>query len=216
MTTFEHALVGIDGALALGLHRRYGWQIVALAGAVAVSPDWDVLPIAFSTQMFVDAHRVWGHNFLVTMSVAVLIAIIDYRFDVATRVARLFRRGSESSDENPKLSLAPRQQRTMRGFAVWIAVAVAAAMSHLVADLIVSGTRSLPDWELQLLWPFSKRGWVFPMLRWGDPGVTLLFVAGMFAMLRWPQRTQGLAQLTMLLVIGYILVRGWLRHAGIA
>ena len=30
MTTFEHAMLGINGALAVGLHRRFGWQIVAM------------------------------------------------------------------------------------------------------------------------------------------------------------------------------------------
>ena len=45
MTSYEHAMLGIDGALALGLHRRYGWQIVAAAGCVAVLPDWDGLSI---------------------------------------------------------------------------------------------------------------------------------------------------------------------------
>ena len=32
MTVYEHAMLGIDGALAAGLPRRHGWQIVALAG----------------------------------------------------------------------------------------------------------------------------------------------------------------------------------------
>jgi len=45
MTTYEHAMLGITGALAAGLHRRYGWQIVAMAGVTAVLPDWDGLSL---------------------------------------------------------------------------------------------------------------------------------------------------------------------------
>jgi hypothetical protein len=45
MTTFEHAMLGINGVLASGIHRRFGWQIVALAGIAAVAPDWDGIPM---------------------------------------------------------------------------------------------------------------------------------------------------------------------------
>jgi hypothetical protein len=45
MTFYEHAMIGIDGALAVGLNRCYGWRIVALAGFAAVLPDWDGLTL---------------------------------------------------------------------------------------------------------------------------------------------------------------------------
>jgi hypothetical protein len=35
VTVFEHALLGIDGTLALGLHRRYGWRIAAYSHLAA-------------------------------------------------------------------------------------------------------------------------------------------------------------------------------------
>ena len=38
-------MLGVDGALAVGLHRRYGWQIVAWSGCAAVLPDWDGLTL---------------------------------------------------------------------------------------------------------------------------------------------------------------------------
>ena len=44
MTIYEHAMVGINGALALGLARRHGRQIVAWAGA-ALLPDFGGLTI---------------------------------------------------------------------------------------------------------------------------------------------------------------------------
>ena len=45
MTTLEHAMLGINGVLATGLQRRFGWQLVAMAGGVSVAPDWDGLTI---------------------------------------------------------------------------------------------------------------------------------------------------------------------------
>jgi hypothetical protein len=65
MTVYEHALVGIDGALALGLQRPHGWQIVALAGFATLLPDFDGLTILFGIQCYADGHRLWGHNLLV-------------------------------------------------------------------------------------------------------------------------------------------------------
>ena len=62
MTTFEHALLAINGVLATGLQRRYGWQLAGVAAVAAISPDWDGLTIAFSLAAFAAGHRVWGHN----------------------------------------------------------------------------------------------------------------------------------------------------------
>lgn len=45
MTVYEHAMIGINGALAMGLQRRHGWQIIALAGFAAVLPDLDGLTL---------------------------------------------------------------------------------------------------------------------------------------------------------------------------
>ena len=72
MTIYEHAMVGIDGALALGLQRRHGWQIVALAGVAAVLPDFDGLTILFGIQWYAEGHRLWGHNLLVTGCAALM------------------------------------------------------------------------------------------------------------------------------------------------
>ena len=37
----------------------------------------------------------------------------------------------------------------------------------------------------------------------------MIFVAGMFAMIRWPARTERVARLTLLAEIGYIALRGF-------
>ncbi len=94
---------------------------------------------------------------------------------------------------------------------MWVSVAVLAALSHLAADLVFSGTATLPDWELQPWWPLSRAGYVYPLVAWGDAGPSLIFVAGMFAMWRWPGRRQAISLATLAGVVLYVVVRGaWL------
>jgi hypothetical protein len=57
MTIYEHAMIGINGTLALGLNRRHGWQIVAFAGLAAVLPDLDGLAIVLGPSLYADGHR---------------------------------------------------------------------------------------------------------------------------------------------------------------
>jgi hypothetical protein len=38
------------------------------------------------------------------------------------------------------------------------------------------------DWPLKPLWPFSDREFIYPIARWGDPGITLIFYSGKIAM----------------------------------
>ena len=188
MTTIEHALLAVNGVLAAGCQRRYGWQLAALAAVAAVSPDWDGLTIVVSFTTFAAGHRVWGHNIWACLLTAAVIASLDYRFDLVTRVgswlAKTFR------VPVPGEAFQLRRHFTLATWGMWLAVAALAALSHLLADMLVSGTAELPPWQVHLAWPFSKRGWVFPLVRWGDPGMTLIFVAGMFAMLRWKSRCE--------------------------
>jgi hypothetical protein len=86
---------------------------------------------------------------------------------------------------------------------------VLASLSHLPADLIYGGSPGTPDWPLPLLWPFSPREWGLPLLTWGDLGPTLLFLAEMFALYRWPARAPLLAWLTFLALMSYLASR-WL------
>jgi hypothetical protein len=205
MTSFEHAMLGVNGALASGLHRQYDWRVAALAGLTAVSPDWDGATILGGMQLFDQAHRVWGHGLFTCLVVAIVLATLDYRYDLVGWGQRLLHRLLRSEAE-----LDTKPSNTWRRFSVWLAIAVLAALSHLAADLVYSGAEGLSDWELKLLWPFSNRGFVYPMVRWGDAGATIIFVIGMFAMLRWKPRTQPLASATLACVIGYIALRGTL------
>lgn len=199
-------MLGINGALAVGVDRRYSWRIAAVAGAAAVCPDWDGLTILFSQSLFADGHRVWGHNILACILTGVAVGWLDYRFDLVTRCGRLtvglFR--LDVSEQH----LTVRDRFSTNGLMVWILVAVLATLSQLPADTVVSGSATLSDWELKLLWPFWNRGWVFPMVPWGDVGISVVFVAGMFAMLRWRSRVQSIAVMTLTGVVFYIVVRG--------
>lgn len=209
MTTFEHAMIGINSALAIGLQRRHGWKIVALAGVAAVSPDWDGLTMLAGIETFDRAHRVWGHNIFVTLVVGLCLGALDYRFDLTTRAARGVLRFVKG--DRPSLTIRAASQRGTAAALVWLTVGALAALSHLPADLVYSGGYGLPDWEVQLLWPYSRAGFVYPMVPWGDPGVTVVLVAGMFAMVRWPAKIQRVALGTLLLVVTYVVLRGVLR-----
>ncbi|EMI21591.1 hypothetical protein RMSM_01478, partial [Rhodopirellula maiorica SM1] len=87
MTTFEHALLGINGVLAAGLHRDHGWKIVALAGVAAIAPDWDGVPMLIDMSRFEGGHRVWGHNLMACCVLGLLLGTADYRWDLAGRAA---------------------------------------------------------------------------------------------------------------------------------
>jgi len=55
-----------------------------------------------------------------------------------------------------------------------------------------------------------KAGWarVYPLVPWGDAGVSIIFVAGMFAMWKWPGRLQAVSAVTLAAVVLYVLGRG--------
>ena len=204
MTTFEHAMLGINGALAAGLHRRYEWRVAALAGLAAITPDWDGLTILGGVQLFDHAHRAWGHSFLSCVILACVVAGLDFRFDLVGYGERLLCWVLRT----PSKATLTRPNRNYKRLIVWILVAIVATMSHLAADLVYSGTSELADWHLQLLWPFSSQGFVFPMVHWGDAGVTIIFVISMFAMVRRRGSIQPIALITLLLVVMYIVIRG--------
>ena len=205
MTFYEHAMVGIDGALAAGLQRRHGWPIVAVAGFTAMLPDWDGLTILLGPSCYAQAHRVWGHNLLVAGLLAMLVSGLAYRFDGPVRIQRWLGRHWRTLELG---GAAARVSRCPSGWRLWLAVGVLAAYSHLLADMVFSAGRNMPVWGVPLLWPFSNVAWAYPLVLWGDIGATLIFVAGMFAMLRWRAWTRTIATGTLGLVIGYVAARG--------
>jgi membrane-bound metal-dependent hydrolase YbcI (DUF457 family) len=167
MTTFEHALLGVTAALASGLDRRYGWPIVAVAGAAAVSPDWDGLSLLLGAAAYAQVHRAWGHSLLIACLVGAAVGAVDFRWHVSLRLKRWLAAWV-------RMPPSPDEGSAYRGpVAVWMVVGALAALTHLAADLVVSGAETANDWGLKLLWPISHREWVYPLVRWGDPGMSI-------------------------------------------
>ncbi len=217
MTIYEHAMVGINGGLALGLGRRYGWQIVAWAGVAAVLPDLDGLTILFGPQCYAEGHRLWGHNLLVAGVAAAVFSAAAYYSDVLTRLQkRLAKRPWGSAAQRCDRGCAansgspvqvPAECAATR-LALWIVVGIAAAYSHLLMDVLFSAGRDLPIWGVPLFWPFSGKVYAYPLVRWGDVGATLIFAASMFAMLHWPTRLRTIAAASLTAVAVYMAFRG--------
>jgi membrane-bound metal-dependent hydrolase YbcI (DUF457 family) len=201
-------MLGGSLALASGLHRHYGWGIVALAGVAAALPDLDGLSIAFGSRAYADAHRVWGHNFVVAGGMGAAAGVCEHKFGVLEGLCR-----SVTLQKNPQTS-SDRPAGTAAGtgtasLAIYAVTGILAAFSHLASDLVYSYGNGGRPWPLPLLWPFSRRSWAIPIVQWGDLGATLLFVAEMFALYRWPSRATGIAWLTLTLVAAYVGAR-WL------
>jgi membrane-bound metal-dependent hydrolase YbcI (DUF457 family) len=205
VTIYEHIMLGVDGAMAIGLHRRWGWQIVAWSGCAAALPDWDGLTLLLGGDCYAAGHRVWGHNLLAAGLSAVILGVVLCRWDLFTRVGKAV----PSSWGSVAPSKAENAVRCSWGLLlVWAAVGLAAAYAHLGLDVLFSYGRDLPVWDVPLLWPFSARGFAYPTVRWGDPVPTIIFAAGMLAMARWRSATQRIAAITLTLVAAYIVVRG--------
>lgn len=206
MTSYEHVMLGVTGCMAAGLHRSYGWPLVAMAGLAAVLPDWDGLTLLAGAAAFDHGHRTWGHSLWAAALVGALVAAVEYRYRWLEQAGRWLLRRFPTRRDGSKL---PQEQAPpCRGsLLLWIAVGAAAALSHLAADLVFSGNRSLPEWGIRLLWPWSEQAWSYPRVPWGDAGVAILFVAGMFALVRWPKHQQATAILTLLAVLAYIVLR---------
>ena len=198
-------MLGVDGALAIGLHRRWGWQIVAWSGSAAALPDWDGLTLLLGGDCYAAGHRVWGHNLLAAGLSAVILGVVLCRWDLFTRVGKAVPSSWGSVAGSKSVSQA---RRSWGLLLVWAAIGLAAAYTHLGMDVLFSYGRDLPVWDVPLLWPFSERGFAYPTVRWGDPVPTIIFAAGMLAMARWRSATQRIAAITLTLVAAYVAVRG--------
>jgi membrane-bound metal-dependent hydrolase YbcI (DUF457 family) len=207
MTIYEHAMVGINGALAAGLQRRHGWQIVAQAGVAAMLPDCDGLSILLGPHYYAEAHRLWAHNLLVTGLLAAIVSAAAYRWDVLTKIQRrlakhwaMFSIGGAPAEKSPHCA---------GELCLWLAVGVLAAYSHLAMDILFSAGKNLGTWGLAIFWPFSNDSYAYPLVPWGDIGATVILAVGMFAMVRWPKRIRAIAAGSLLAVAVYIVVRGF-------
>ena len=185
MTTIEHALLGGYLVLASGANRRFGWPLVAMAGVAAVVPDWDGLTLIYSVALCDVAHRCWGHALVTCLPIVVLIAMIDYRFDIVTRLARLGVSWLRIAVDEEKL--VPRSKFSTKGHLAWSLAAIVASISHVCTDMLFSGNAQFTDWPIKILWPFSEAGFVYPMVPWGDVGITVIFFL-------WPVRQGSLAE----------------------
>lgn len=193
----------MDAALVLGLHRRYGWKvpgIVAIAGTV---PDIDGFSIFGGFSLFERAHRVWGHGLFSACILSFVIGSLDYRFDIITRMSRFFGRHIKDFDAE-KFEL--RDRFTFRGCLSWGGLCLFGCLTHLFGDVIVSGNSEYPDWPVMLFWPFSDRGFVYPLLSWGDLVPSVILFGGALAMLRWRKYTQMTAALSIGILFAYALL----------
>jgi membrane-bound metal-dependent hydrolase YbcI (DUF457 family) len=206
MTVYEHAMVGVTGALAAGLQRRHGWQLIAWGGFAAILPDCDGLTLVLGAHLYAEGHRLWTHNLLVAGLLAATLSVAAYQTDALTKIQnRLARHWAVFSIRG-----SPTHTPTRRGAEMWLwlVVGVVAAYSHLLIDVAFSAGRNLPVWGVPLLWPFSSAACAYPLVPWGDIGATVIFVAAMFAMLRWPARIRAIAAGSLIAVVAYMIVRG--------
>ena len=210
MTTFEHALLGMNGLLATGLQRTHGWKLAALAAVAAIAPDWDGLPMLIDMARFESGHRVWGHNVLACVLTGILLGIVDYRFDIAGRIAKVLTRFGPMKEL--KSAADVRETFATRSTLIWIIVAILAALSQIPADAVVSGAEGLSDWAIKPFWPFSDWPLVYAMVPWGNIGVTLIFAIAMIAQIKRPSSTQRIAITALLAVIAYIVFWGLIVH----
>jgi membrane-bound metal-dependent hydrolase YbcI (DUF457 family) len=206
LTVYEHVMVGVNLALGAGLHLRYGWRLAAVAGLAAALPDWDGLSILFGPAAYAEAHRVWGHNLLAASLLGGVVGAWAYGLNRAgwfTWIGKRLLPGRASF-----AARAGSQPRAPGSLALWIGTGVVAGLSHLLADFFYSGHGNSESWPLQLFWPFSTRGWAYPILPWGDLGATILFIVEMFLIYRWPARARMIAWGSLAAVVFYVGVRG--------
>jgi len=201
MTIYEHAMIGINGALALGLDRRHGWQIVALAGLAAVLPDLDGLTIVLGPSLYADGHRLWGHNLLVAGFIAAVFSAIAYQTDALTKSQNWLAKRWKGLPMTDKC-----QPYRLSELLLWIVVGVLAAYSHLLMDIFYSGGKNLRTWGVPLFWPFSRTEWAYPLVPWGNIGTTVILAISMFLMVRWPTRIRSIAISSLMVVAGYMVV----------
>lgn len=212
MTTPEHTLVGIHLAFATGIHRWVGWRGVVLAGVASNLPDWDGLPMLFDMQRFESGHRVWGHSMSVMLLTAILFGLIENRWDLVGWIATRIRKWI-SSKSMADWSGRPSWVLGTTGVCVLASICLLAQLLHLPCDMVVSGGDGLSDWAVQPWWPFSNVGYVFPLIPWGDVGPTVILMAGVIVIAKRKLQISLTAWGTILILIGYLVIRGWSRGA---
>ena len=203
MTSPEHTLVGILGAMSIGLHKRLGWPVVVFAGLASNVPDWDGVPMLFDMQKFESGHRVWGHSVGSILITALILAWAQNGFRFIEKLAERCKPFLPS-----ELKFPERKSLEPIPFTSLAMVGVLFQAIHLVCDMTVSGGRGLSHWEVQPLWPFSAIGFVVPLLPWGDIGPTLITMASLIFMAKYPGHSQRYAVLGLVILGTYMVLRG--------
>lgn len=205
MTTPEHTLVGVNGAIALGLDRRLGWAAVVFAAVASNAPDLDGLPMLLDMQRFESAHRVWGHNVFAIALTSLLLAGSQARWGWVERLSARVARWLPIDGGR----LAAAGGAGSRGMFWWLlGVSALVQLVHLVCDAVVSGGEGLTDWPVQPFWPVSDRGFVLPLVPWGDVGPTVVLMLGAIGLAKFPEHRRQLSIATLAGLGLYLLARG--------
>lgn len=204
MTTPEHTLVGVHFAIASGILNRYGWRAVVLAGLVSNIPDLDGLPFLVDTDTFVAIHRIWGHNVTAILFSSVLVTLAQYRWDFLGAMTNRICRVCMATTSTP-ISL-PSYEKPLPPLAV-LAITVICQLIHLPCDMVVSGGYRMADWPVKPWWPFFKTGYVFPMIPWGDPGVSVVVMIGLIALARDMRHSRMISAGTLAMLVVYLVTR---------
>jgi hypothetical protein len=205
MIFYEHAMLGGTLGLAVGVHCRHGWGIVATAAAAAL-PDWDAVSRLFGAETYSKVHRLWGHNALIAGSTGAACGLLGYLCHISTRVRGHVDRLLRKLEPRRYIGGGVPARFSITALAGWLIVGIVAGLSHLPADIIYGGG-SAPAWPVKVFWPFSEREWVYPVFPWGDLGVTILFIGEMFALARWPRFGTLIAWVTLAAVAVYALTQ---------
>ncbi len=204
MTTPEHTLVGVHFAIATGMHNRFGWRAVVLAGVVSNIPDLDGLPFLVDTDTFVAIHRIWGHNVLAILVSSVLVTLAQVRWDFLGALTHRLCRVCVATTSTP-ISM-PSFEKPISPLVVF-AISLVCQLIHLPCDMVVSGGYRMADWPVKPWWPFLKTAYVYPMIPWGDPGVSIVVMAGLIALARDMRHSRKISAGTLLMLVVYLTTR---------
>ena len=207
MTTPEHTLIGILGAMAIGLHTRLGWVAIAFAAVVSNIPDVDGLPMLVDMERFETGHRVWGHNILAITVTTIFVALLQFHVRWIERIAMRSSRFLPSDTHIQDISNAP-----SISLAALILIGLMFQCIHLVCDITVSGGQGLSDWHVKPFWPFSEAGYVLPLIPWGDAGPTVIMMLGVIGVAKLGN-AKRIATVTLAILFAYMISRGYARGA---
>jgi membrane-bound metal-dependent hydrolase YbcI (DUF457 family) len=196
MEYFDHAMVGATLAVASGMQRRHGWPALLLAALAGMAPDWDALSKYLSPPSYRAVHRAWGHNLFSVTLVGAALGGLAFLIESSLR-----RRGLAATGAGARAG-------------PWILLGVLIAWTHPLLDMLYCGPGRNAEWPVRLLWPIASGGFAAPMVPWSDRGATALLAGGLLLISLARGWRQAAACVSLVLLGGYITVRGAMLHAG--